>query len=119
MAVGPSRLAQVALLKVFLPGRPERTAVVFLLDQATGHLYFRIREDWDRIADANDAELLSELGADLYKRLDELGQRGGAEFLGQLEDQLSNVLRLTERQEIAITDVSSTLDRLFDENCLD
>ena len=113
----PARVVQIVFLKVFLPDRPERTAGVFLVEQATGNLSFRIREDWDRIADPVDAELLSAVAEDVRNRLGELGEGGGAEFLRLLEDQLSNVLRLSERREMTISNIASALDVLFDENC--
>src|SRR5580704_2627488 len=83
--------AQVVFLKLFLPGRNERTAGVLLLDQVTGQLHVRIREDWDRIADPEDADVLSCLAADFRQKIDELGDGGGREFLRQMQDQFSNV----------------------------
>jgi hypothetical protein len=113
----PARVVQIVFLKVFLPDRQERTAGVFLLEGATGNLFFRSREDWDRIADPVEAEVLSAVADDVRNRIDELGDGGGAEFLRVLEDQLSNVLRLSERREMTISNIGSTLDVLFDENC--
>lgn len=115
--VQPETEAQVAFLRLVLPGRPERNVGVFLLDQPTGSLYFRLRADWDRIADAEEAELLSQLGNDFRNRIQELGDNGGQAFLESLEDQLSNILRLSERTSLKVGDVRETIDRLFEENC--
>ena len=117
MAARPECVAQVMFLRVSLPERPVRNAGVLLLDEKTGNLYFRLRDDWDRIADPEDAELLAELAGDLRRQLDDLGDGGGREFLRRLEDQLSNVLELSRREPIAVADIRSTLDRLFEENC--
>jgi hypothetical protein len=111
------RTAHVVYLRVFLPDRPGNTAGVFLLDDSTRNLYFRIREDWRAIAGTDDAEVLAEMGADFRRRVETLEDGGGAEFLTSLEDQLSNVVRLSERETIEIDDIRSTLDRLFQAHC--
>ncbi len=111
------RTAHVVYLRIFLPERPERTAGVFLLDDSTGNLYFRIREDWPAIAGEADAEVLAEMGADFRRRVEALDDGGGAEFLASLEDQLSNVVRLSERETVEMDDIRSTLDRLFEAHC--
>ena len=115
--VQPETDAQVAFLRLVLPGRPERNVGVFLLHQATGSLYFRLREDWDRVAEAEEAELLSQLSHDFRNRIQELGEKGGQAFLESLEDQLSNVLQLTGRTSLKLGDVRAAIDRLFEENC--
>jgi len=115
--VQPETDAQVAFLRLVLPGRPERNVGVFLLHQATGSLYFRLREDWDRVAEAEEAELLSQLSHDFRNRIQELGEKGGQAFLESLEDQLSNVLQLTGRTSLKVGDVRAAIDRLFEENC--
>jgi len=117
MTVEAERVVQIVFLKLFLPGRPERTAGVFLLEEATGKLSFRIRDDWDTIADAADAEILSAVAEEFHNRLNELGEGSGAELLRSLEDQLSNVLRLSDRQRMTIRNIGATLDLLFDQNC--
>ena len=115
--VQPETDAQVAFLRLVLPGRPECNVGVFLLHQATGSLYFRLREDWDRLAEAEEAELLSQLSHDFRNRIQELGEKGGQAFLESLEDQLSNVLQLTGRTSLKVGDVRAAIDRLFEENC--
>jgi hypothetical protein len=112
------RKAQVVLLKLFLPGRDERTAGILLLDPNTGCLHVRIRDDWDRIADPEDAEVLSCIAADFRQRIEELGEGGGREFLKQIQDQFSNALRLTDSTPVEVDEIDSTLDRLFSESCL-
>ena len=115
--MAPESNAQVLFLRLALPGRPERNVGVFILDKPTGGLYFRLREDWDRIADRDEAELLSQLHADFERRIRELGEHAGERFLQALEDQLSNILRLTARSPVRASDLRSELDRLFEEHC--
>jgi len=117
MPANARRTAQVVYLRVFLPDRPERTAGVFLLDTATQNLYFRIRDDWNEIADPGDADLLSEMGNDFRSRAEELDEGGGAAFLAAMEDQLSNVVRLSNREVVELDDVKATLDQLFETHC--
>jgi DUF3037 family protein len=110
--------AQAVYLQLVLPGRRECNIGVFLLDQETGGLFFKLREDWEQIADPDEAELLSQLRGDFERRLQELGENRGEEFLRSLEDQLSNILRLTARVSVRVKDLQSTLDRLFEKNCV-
>jgi len=118
MRTAPQRAVDLLMLKLCLPGRPQRNAGILLLDHETGDLYLRIREDWEQIADPEDIEVLSGLSGQFQKQLDELGSGCGAEFLRQLEDLLSNVLRLSQRERITVTDLGSTLDHLFKDNCV-
>jgi hypothetical protein len=119
MAVGAAsqHVVETLLLKVLLPGQPERNLGVFLFDGTTGNLYFRIREDFEGIANPDEAEMLSHLSAHFHKRLDELGDGGGAELLQEWESQLSNVLQLSDRKQISVGNIQAALDRLFEENC--
>jgi hypothetical protein len=111
------RTVQVLLLQLVLPQRLERNVGVFLLDEASGNLYFRLRDKWDDIASPEDVEILSELGDDFRKRIVEMGERGGEKFLQSLEDTLSHVLQLTSRQPMQVTDLQTALDRLYKDNC--
>ncbi len=111
------RNAEVVFLRLVLPGQPERNIGLFLLDRQTGSLYFRLREDWDRIAAPDDAELLSQLNTDFQQRIQELGEGAGDRFLKSLEDQLSNILRLTDRALVPVKDMRAELDKLFAESC--
>jgi hypothetical protein len=111
------RIAEVVFLRLALPGQPERNVGLFLLDRGTGNLFVRVRDDWDRIVSPDDAELLSQLSGDFQRRIQELENGGGERFLATLEDQLSNILRLSDRETLRISNIRAELDRLFDENC--
>ena len=110
-------IAEVVFLRLALPGQPERNVGLFLLDRGTGNLFVRVRDDWDRIVAPDDAELLSQLSGDFQRRIQELEAGGGERFLESLEEQLSNILRLSNRQTLRIGNIRAELDRLFDENC--
>jgi len=111
------RIADIVFLRLALPGQPERNVGLFLLDRGTGNLFIRVREDWDRIVAPDDAELLSQLSGDFQRRIQELADGSGERFLESLEEQLSNILRLSDRETVRISNVRAELDRLFDENC--
>jgi hypothetical protein len=110
-------IAEVVFLRLALPGQPERNVGLFLLDRGTGNLFVRVRHDWDRIVAPDDAELLSQLSGDFQRRIQELETGGGERFLASLEEQLSNILRLSDRETLRISNIRAELDRLFDENC--
>jgi hypothetical protein len=111
------RIAEIVFLRLALPGQPERNVGLFLLDRGTGNLFIRVRDDWDRIAAPDEAEMLSQLSGDFQRRIQELEDGGGERFLESLEEQLSNILRLSERETVRIGNIRAELDRLFDENC--
>jgi SOS-response transcriptional repressor LexA len=105
-----ARKVQYAVLELALPGRPKANAGVLLLDPATDELLFKLRQDWAELADPEDAEVLSHVAEDLAQRAKEAG---GDALLGHLEDLLSNVLRISERETIAVGNLEKALDRLF------
>lgn len=106
-----ARRGEYSVLEVALPGRHAAAAGVLLLDPSTDSLYLKLREDWEAIADPEDAEVLSLLAEDFTNRSRELG---GEQLLRSLEDTLSNTLRITLRQTIAVGDFSRALNRLFE-----
>lgn len=105
-----TRHGQYSLLEVDLPGREIRPAGVLLYDPADERLEFRLRRDWERIAEPEDAEVLALLADDLAGKVLEAGAE---EILGQLEDSLSNVLRISDRETVLMGDFQVTLNRLY------
>lgn len=87
--------AEFAVLQLALPDRPLQNIGVLLIEPSTGKLDFSLRDDWDDIAEPDDAEVLVHLEDDFRARIHELG---GQAFLESLEDTLSNALRLTPRR---------------------
>jgi len=108
-----SQSGEFALLQVALPGSEPRNAGVFLLDPASGQIYTRIRAEWPDVAETDDRELLELLDLDIRLKAKEIG---GAEFLRSLEDTLSNTLRITPREQVAVTGFAETLERLYAEH---
>lgn len=110
LALTTARKAQYLLLELILPGRPKVNAGVLLLDPLHDELRVKLRRDWDHLAEPEDAEVLAHIEEDLARR----GREAGAEaLLGHLEDTLSNVLRITGRETIAVSDFDRALERLY------
>src|SRR6185436_18880217 len=86
---------------------------VLLVDPDTDRGWLRMRERFDDIADPEDAEVLEALEEDIRARLSKLG---AAAYLQELEDSLSNVIRVGEPQAVAVDAFTRTVDRLFDEH---
>jgi phage repressor protein C with HTH and peptisase S24 domain len=111
-SISCGRLCQFSILSLALPGRPLTPAGIFLLDPTTGTLQFKLRDDWAAVgADEDDQEYLSCLEDDFRLRISETGDE---QFLLSLEDSLSGLLRISDREAIAVTNPTRTLQRLFD-----
>ena len=101
------------LLEAHLPGQPPCNIGVYLVDPASDRLWLRMRGNYGDLADPDDVEVLEALEEDLRSRAAEMGAEG---LLRWLEDSLSNVVRVSERQSVAVDAFSRVLDRLFDEH---
>jgi SOS-response transcriptional repressor LexA len=110
LAFKTARRAHYWVLELALPGRPTVNAGVLLLDPASDQLHLRLRRDWDQLADPEDAEVLAGLEQDLRRQSREAG---GEQLLRRLEDTLSNTLRITDRESIAVMDFEKALERLY------
>jgi SOS-response transcriptional repressor LexA len=108
-SVAGTRAARYSLLTVELPGQQPVTAGVLLEDPATDAVHIRLRRDWEQLA-AEEAEVLSLLEDDL---LASAAQMGAAQFLAQLEDTLSNTIRISDRRETIVEDFARALGRLY------
>ena len=87
-------------------------AGVFLFDPAGNGLQLKLRGDWEALgADEDDREYLACLEDDFQLRIREMGAEA---FLLSLEDSLSGLLRIGEREPVAVSNASRTLQRLFD-----
>ncbi len=109
----PQRQGEYVLVELALPDAPPRNIGVLLRDSETGEVYHKIRGHWEEIPDAEEAALLQALDQDFDAKIREMG---GDEFLRQLEDSLSNTLRLSERTAVAVDDFPRTLARLYEEH---
>jgi len=99
-----------------LPERAPCTIGVLLLDLNTGRPWLRMRRDFARIADPDDAEVLEDLEDHIRQCLAESGAEA---FLRTLEDSLSNTLRVSPRESVSVDAFSRVLDRLYREHVED
>ena len=101
------------ILEAHLPGQSGRNIGVYLVDPATGRLWLRMRGGFEDIAEVDDVDVLEALEGDIRARVAEVGAEA---FLESLEDSLSNVVRVGERQSIEVDAFSRAVDGLFDEH---
>jgi phage repressor protein C with HTH and peptisase S24 domain len=107
------KAGQYLLLLSDLPQRGVQTVGVLLLDPATDLLYLRLRRDWERVASEEEVEVLAELEEDLQTLSRE---RGGAAVLDYLENDLSNSLRVTDREAVTVRSFDKKLSELYREH---
>ena len=81
------------------------------MDPASDRLWLRMRPSYDGLAESEDGEVLEALEDDIRSRAAEMGAEA---FLQSIEDSLSNVVRVGERQNVEVDAFSRVLDRLFD-----
>jgi len=105
--------AHYSVLEVCWPGAPAENAGVLLVDPASGRAQVRLRRDWEKLVEEDDREVWEVLQDDLNARLAELGADG---LLSHLEDSLSGVLRISEREPVGVDDFDRTLSRLYRQN---
>jgi hypothetical protein len=91
-----------------LPGGNLLPIAVLLLVRSTDRLYIRPCNDLSAI-DQFDAEVLR---LSISQLAGESEHESGSAIMGQLEDSLSNSVRITDRRPIAVDDVSQALDGL-------
>jgi SOS-response transcriptional repressor LexA len=104
------RQGTYVVLEAALPGRQRQSIGILLADLEAGRSWLRLRERYDGLAESEDAEVLEALEGHLRTLLDESGP---AECLAQLTDSLSNAIRVTDPQTIAVDAFSRALDRLY------
>jgi phage repressor protein C with HTH and peptisase S24 domain len=109
-SIATTRRGEYSLLELALPGRGVEVAGVILHDPDGGQIDLRMRRDWDLIADEDDAEVLELLENDLRDKAAEMGAQS---FLERLEDTLSNILRIADRESVLLGNFDSTLNSLY------
>src|ERR1700722_8202677 len=85
---------------------------VLLQDPQADSLRLRFRRDLDSLG-IEDLEVLSSLAEDLAQKAHELGAEKLFEYL---EDTLSGAIRITDREEVLVSDFDRALDRLYLKN---
>ena len=111
--INARRPGTYVLLEAALPGRPRLNIGVLLIDPETDRGWVRMRARYDHLADSEDAEVLEALEEDIRRKVSEAGAEA---YLRSLEDSLSNVVVVSERQTVAVDAFSRVLDRLYDEH---
>ncbi|MBM3766750.1 MAG: S24 family peptidase [Acidobacteria bacterium] len=106
------RPMEYVILQVCLPGRSAENAGVVLLDTTTDIAYVKLRRDWDSFA-SEEADVLSELENTLEAMARE---SGGNALLRRIEDMLSNLVLMTDREKTIAADPEARLRRLYREN---
>jgi phage repressor protein C with HTH and peptisase S24 domain len=107
------RQGSYVLLEAALPSCPVQPIGVLLLDQDGNRCWIRMRQDYENLAEPEDAEVLEALEEDMRGRAREMGAE---QYLISLEDSLSNAVRVTERQTVAVDSFTRVLDRLYSEH---
>ena len=111
--INARRQGTYVLLEAALPGRLPLNIGVLLIDPETDRGWVRMRVRYDHLADSDDAEVLEALEEDIRRQVSEAGAQA---YLRSLEDSLSNVVGVSERQTVAVDAFSRVLDRLYDEH---
>ena len=113
-AVTATKSGKFSVLQLAQPSKAVRNIGVLLLDPATDRLYKKLRTDWSEIADAEYVEILEALDADFETRIAEFG---GEAFIKGLEEALSNLLRITDRDDVeVVSGFPQALNRLYEEH---
>jgi len=108
-SISASRQGTYVLLEAEIPGAAVHTIGVLLFDPATERAYLRCRPRYDDLTD--DTEVLDALESDLRDRI---AEEGVESYLQWLEDRLSHVLRVSERQSVAVDAFTRVLEQLYD-----
>jgi len=101
--------AEFCLLHYCAPGKAERTIGVLLLDPARDELWFRLRKNWDGFPE-EDFPILDNMLEFFVGLIETKGGRGTIDWL---TDTCSNVIQVTDPQELAVIDFQASLDELF------
>jgi SOS-response transcriptional repressor LexA len=104
------------LLQLALPGQPVHDVGVLLLDTDpdSGRHALRLRAHWDDLANPEDAAYLAALERDFHDKIAEIGDAGARRLLESWEDSLSHVLRVSQREIVAVDSFSRVADRIFE-----
>lgn len=110
--ISARRQGAYVLLETALPGYPLHKIGVLLIDPERNRCWVRMRQRYDALADPEDAEVLEALEDDMRERS---AAMGAEQYLQWLEDSLSNAVRVSDRQSVAVDSFTRVLDRLYSE----
>jgi len=111
--ISARRQGEYVLLQLALAGQPVHDVGVMLVDADpdSGRHALRLREHWEDLAGPEDAAYLAALERDFQDKIAEMGAR---RLLESWEDSLSHVLRVSEREAVAVDSFSRVADRIFE-----
>jgi len=111
--ISARRRGEYVLLQLALPERPVHDVGVLLVDADPDSLRhaLRLRAHWEDLAAPEDAAYLAALERDFQDKIAEMGAR---RLLESWEDSLSHVLRVSEREAVAVDSFSRVADRIFE-----
>jgi SOS-response transcriptional repressor LexA len=104
-----TQTGEFVLVQVVVPGIPAENAGVLLLDPSARQPFLRFRRDLPELSE-DDADILEELQYDLENKGNELGGLG---LLAWLEENASNFVRITDREQVLVDNYERTLNRLY------
>jgi phage repressor protein C with HTH and peptisase S24 domain len=108
-----TRLGKYSVVEADTPEHGTVNLGVLLQDPQTDSLHVRLRRDLESLAGEEDLDVLSALADDLARKAQELGAEKLFEYL---EGTLSGAVRITDREEVLVSDFDRTLDRLYRKN---
>jgi SOS-response transcriptional repressor LexA len=102
--------ADGVVLLADLVGRGVTTIGVLLVDPARDEPYIRVRPDLDSLADEEEMEVLNLLPEDLVSKAAEMG---AGNLLEWLEQNASNSIRVSDRENVIVEDFPRALNRFY------
>jgi len=116
--VAQSRLGKYSVVQAETPGQGLVNLGVLLQDPETDSLRLRFRRDLESLVEEEeleeeDLEVLESLAQDLDQKAQEMGAEKLFEYL---ESNLSNAIRITDREQVLVDDFDRAVDRLYRKN---
>jgi SOS-response transcriptional repressor LexA len=113
-----SRLGKYSIVQVETPGHGPVNLGVLLEDPESNSLHLRFRRDLESLVDQEDVaeedlDVLTALAGDLAQKAQEWG---ADKLFDYLEGTLSDAIRVTDREELPVSDFGRALDRLYLKN---
>ncbi len=102
-----------AILEAALPGREPRNIGILLIDSTSGRGWLKLRAEYADLADPDDEQVFAALRDGLRQRI---AEEGAEPVLANLEDSLSNALRISDRRQVTAESFTRLLSQLYDEH---
>src|SRR5580658_8481382 len=105
-----TRLGKYCVVEADTPEQGTVRLGILLQDPQADSLRLRFRRDLESLVEAEDLDVSAALADDLAQKAHELGAE---KLFKYLEDTLSGAIRVTDREEVLVSDFDRTLDRLY------